>query len=160
MVRPVPSLINCVGVTGRWGLLYHAKNVVRWLALSRRLVESRSSSQASSLCVAVLHSKQSQLSRVIFAGIVSSCSCPSFKAIIIVTCYLCVYKRKCVRACAKQLVLSARHSQSGLSLYYLTLFCTCMHMLCSDCYQCREPDSQSGLSSYCLTLFCTCMHVM
>ena len=32
---PIPGLISCTEVTGRWGLLYHAQNVVRWLALSK-----------------------------------------------------------------------------------------------------------------------------
>ena len=31
--RPIPGLINCAGVTGRWKLLSYAQNVVRWLAL-------------------------------------------------------------------------------------------------------------------------------
>ena len=31
--RPIPGLISCTEVTGRWGLLYHALNAVRWLAL-------------------------------------------------------------------------------------------------------------------------------
>ena len=33
-------LIGCTGVTGRWGLLSHAQNAVRWLALSKGLVEA------------------------------------------------------------------------------------------------------------------------
>ena len=33
--RPTPGLISCTGVTGRWGLLSHAQNAVRWLALCR-----------------------------------------------------------------------------------------------------------------------------
>ena len=37
--RPIPGLISCAGVTGRWGLLTHAQNAVRWLVLSKRLVE-------------------------------------------------------------------------------------------------------------------------
>ena len=28
--RPIPGLISCAGVTGRWGLLSHAQNVVKW----------------------------------------------------------------------------------------------------------------------------------
>ena len=32
--RPIPGLIRCAGVTGRWGLLCHAQNAVRLLALS------------------------------------------------------------------------------------------------------------------------------
>ena len=31
--QPIPGLINCSGVTGRWKLLSYAQNVVRWLAL-------------------------------------------------------------------------------------------------------------------------------
>ena len=31
--RPIPSLISCAGVTGRWLLLSHAQNAVMWLAL-------------------------------------------------------------------------------------------------------------------------------
>ena len=38
--RPIPGLISCAGVTGRWELLYHAQNTVRWLALSKRSVEA------------------------------------------------------------------------------------------------------------------------
>ena len=34
--RPIPGLISCAGVTGRWRLLSHAQHVVRWLALSKR----------------------------------------------------------------------------------------------------------------------------
>ena len=37
--RPIPGIISCAGVTGRWGLLTHAQNAVRWLVLSKRLVE-------------------------------------------------------------------------------------------------------------------------
>ena len=40
MLWPIPSLISCTGVTGRWGLLSHAQNAVRWPALSKRLVEA------------------------------------------------------------------------------------------------------------------------
>ena len=36
----IPGLISCTGVTGRWGLLSHAQNADRWLALSKRLVEA------------------------------------------------------------------------------------------------------------------------
>ena len=32
--QPIPGLINCTGVTGRWGLLPHVQNAVRRLALS------------------------------------------------------------------------------------------------------------------------------
>ena len=31
----IPGLFSCTGVTGRWGLLSHAQNVVRWLVLSK-----------------------------------------------------------------------------------------------------------------------------
>ena len=37
--QSIPGLISCAGVTGRWGLLFHAQNVVRWLALSKRSVQ-------------------------------------------------------------------------------------------------------------------------
>ena len=37
--QPISDLISCAGVTRRWGLLSHAQNAVRWLALSRKLVE-------------------------------------------------------------------------------------------------------------------------
>ena len=39
---PIPGLISCTGVTGRWGLLSHAQNAVGWLALFKRSVESAS----------------------------------------------------------------------------------------------------------------------
>ena len=31
-LQPIPGLISCAGVTGRWGLLSHAQNEVRWLS--------------------------------------------------------------------------------------------------------------------------------
>ena len=37
---PVPGLISCAGVIGRWGLLSCSQNAVRWLALSKRSVEA------------------------------------------------------------------------------------------------------------------------
>ena len=37
---PVPGLISCAGAIGRWGLLSHSQNAVRWLALSKRSVEA------------------------------------------------------------------------------------------------------------------------
>ena len=38
--RPIPGLISYTGVTRRGGLLSHARNAVRWLVLSKRLVEA------------------------------------------------------------------------------------------------------------------------
>ena len=32
--RPIPGLISCTGLTGKWGLVSYAQNAVRWLALS------------------------------------------------------------------------------------------------------------------------------
>ena len=32
--QSIPSLISCAGVTGRWELISHSQNAVRWLALS------------------------------------------------------------------------------------------------------------------------------
>ena len=32
--QPIPGLISCAGVTGRWGLLSCALHAARWLALS------------------------------------------------------------------------------------------------------------------------------
>ena len=46
----VPCLISCTGVTGRWGLLSHAQNVVRWLALSKRLAEAPPKHRLSCSC--------------------------------------------------------------------------------------------------------------
>ena len=40
LFRPLPGLISGAGVTGRWGLLSHAQNAVRGLALFERLVET------------------------------------------------------------------------------------------------------------------------
>ena len=40
MFWPIPGLISCFGVTGRWGLLSHAQNAVRWLTLSNWSVEA------------------------------------------------------------------------------------------------------------------------
>ena len=37
---PIPVLISCAGVIRRWGLLSHAQNAVKWLALSKRSVEA------------------------------------------------------------------------------------------------------------------------
>ena len=39
--RPISGLISCAGVTGRWGLPYHAQNAVRWLDVenNRRVYE-------------------------------------------------------------------------------------------------------------------------
>ena len=37
--EPIPGLISYTGVTGRWGLLSHARNAVRWLTLSIQQVE-------------------------------------------------------------------------------------------------------------------------
>ena len=37
---PIPGLISCTRVTGRWRLLLHSQNAVRWLALSKRSVEA------------------------------------------------------------------------------------------------------------------------
>ena len=51
---PIPGLISCAGVTGRWGLLSHAQNVVKWLALSKRSAEAL---RAAVLRAAVFHSK-------------------------------------------------------------------------------------------------------
>ena len=36
--QPIPGVISCAGVTGRWGLLSHTQNAVRWLALFKRSV--------------------------------------------------------------------------------------------------------------------------
>ena len=33
-IRPIPGLISCAGVIMKWGLLSHAQNAVRCLALS------------------------------------------------------------------------------------------------------------------------------
>ena len=38
MFKPIVGLISCTGVTGKWGLLSYAQNVVRWLTLPKRLV--------------------------------------------------------------------------------------------------------------------------
>ena len=40
--QPIPGLINCTGVTGRWGLLSHAQNAIRWLTLSIQQILKRS----------------------------------------------------------------------------------------------------------------------
>ena len=39
-IRPIPGLISCAGVTGRWGLLSCAQNAARWLVLFKRLVKA------------------------------------------------------------------------------------------------------------------------
>ena len=49
--QPIPGFSSCAGVTERWGLLSHAQNAVRWLALSKKV--DRSSSKRLSLCAAV-----------------------------------------------------------------------------------------------------------
>ena len=36
--QPIPGLISCTGVTGKWGLLSHTQSAIRWLALSKRSV--------------------------------------------------------------------------------------------------------------------------
>ena len=36
----IPGLISCAGVTGRWGLLSHAQDAVKWLALSVEYMEA------------------------------------------------------------------------------------------------------------------------
>ena len=37
---PIPGLISCAGMTGKWWPLSHAQNAVRWLALSKRSEEA------------------------------------------------------------------------------------------------------------------------
>ena len=49
--QSIPGFSSCAGVTERWGLLSHAQNAVRWLALSKKV--DRSSSKRLSLCAAV-----------------------------------------------------------------------------------------------------------
>ena len=39
-IWPIPGLISCTGVTGRWGLLSCAQNAARWLVLFKRLVKA------------------------------------------------------------------------------------------------------------------------
>ena len=37
--QPIPGLISCAGVSGRWGLLSHAQNTVRWLSRAQNIVK-------------------------------------------------------------------------------------------------------------------------
>ena len=49
----LPRLMSCAGVTKKWRLLFHVKkNAVRWLALSKRLVEVASFPDPTQLSVA------------------------------------------------------------------------------------------------------------
>ena len=45
--QSIPNLISCAGVTGRWELISHSQNAVRWLVLSIPQAE------VVSLCAAV-----------------------------------------------------------------------------------------------------------